>query len=368
MSETVECVVIGAGVVGLAVAREMALAGHETIVLEAGAAIGQGTSARNSEVIHAGIYYAAGSLKARLCVAGRDLLYSYCESHGINHKRCGKLIVATRDEEVGELDGIAARARANGVDDLILLDADQAKALEPEVSCSAALLSPSTGTVDSHGLMLALQGDAEAKGAMIALNSPVDHAEIADGSIELVVGGAEPMTLRAARVINASGLDAVAFAHRLRGLNSRHIPKAWFAKGNYFRLRGRAPFQRLVYPVPEPGGLGVHVTIDLGGQARFGPDVEPVDQIDYAVDAARGTRFYDAIRRYWPGLPDNVLEPDYAGIRPKLGTQATPITDFVISGPAAHGIPGLVNLFGIESPGLTSSLAIAAMVESILGQ
>lgn len=366
MTETVECVVIGAGVVGLAVAREMALAGHETIVLEAGAAIGQETSARNSEVIHAGIYYPAGSLKARLCVAGRDLLYAYCDSHGISHNRCGKLIVATREEEVAELDGIAQRAQANGVHDLVRLSVDQVHALEPEVSCAGALLSPSTGTVDSHGLMLALQGDAEANGAMLALNSPVDDAAVSDAGIDLVVGGAHPMNLRAARVINASGLDAVAIANRIRGLGSAHIPEAWFAKGNYFRLRGRAPFKRLVYPVPEPGGLGVHVTIDLGGQARFGPDVEPVDQIDYTVDASRGARFYDAIRRYWPGLPDDVLEPDYAGIRPKLGTRDNPITDFVISGPAEHGVPGLVNLFGIESPGLTSSLAIGQLVGEIL--
>ena len=252
------------------------------------------------------------------------------------------------------------------MNDLVRLSPDQVHALEPDVSCAGALLSPSTGTVDSHGLMLALQGDAEAHGAMLAFNSPVDDGVVSDAGIDLVVGGAHPMNLHAARVINASGLEAVSFARRIRGLGAQHIPEAWFAKGNYFRLRGRAPFRRLVYPVPEPGGLGVHVTIDLGGQARFGPDVEPVDHIDYKVDATRGARFYDAIRRYWPGLPDDALEPDYAGIRPKLGTREKPITDFVISGPAEHGVRGLVNLFGIESPGLTSSLAIGQVVRETL--
>ncbi|WP_186223656.1 NAD(P)/FAD-dependent oxidoreductase [Burkholderia gladioli] len=328
MTDSVECVVIGAGVVGLAVARACARRGWETVIVESEAMIGTGTSSRNSEVIHAGIYYAAGSLKARLCVAGKQQLYAYCE--------------------------------ANGVTDLRRLDAARARALEPSLHCVAALESPSTGIVDSHALMLALLGDAERAGAMIAYRSPVSGGEIlreAGGPlIELEVGGDEPMTIRARRVINAAGLHAQAVARALRGLPADTIPRERYAKGNYYSLAGRAPFSRLIYPVPEPGGLGVHLTLDLANQARFGPDVEWVDGIDYRVDPARAERFYAAIRRYWPALPDQSLQPAYSGIRPKLDT---PDADFVIQGAGVHGVAGLVNLYGIESPGLTASLAIA---------
>lgn len=366
MSESVECVVIGAGVVGLAVAREMAMAGLETIVLEASNAIGQGTSSRNSEVIHAGIYYPPGSLKARLCVEGKHKLYPFCDSHGVAYRRCGKLIVATDPTEVPELERIRERAFANGVDDLVWMDAADAMELEPQLACSAALLSPSTGIIDSHGLMLALQGDAESHGAVVALECPVESCIRKGSEIELLVGGNQAMPLSSRIVVNAAGLGAADIARRFEGLGSDHVPDTWIAKGNYFRLCGRAPFSRLIYPVPEPGGLGVHITIDLAGQARFGPDVEHIDDIDFTVDAARGDLFYDAIRRYWPGLQQDALEPDYAGIRPKLGTRDQPVGDFMISGPRDHGISGLVNLFGIESPGLTSSLAIAAHVRSLL--
>ncbi|WP_186247799.1 NAD(P)/FAD-dependent oxidoreductase [Burkholderia gladioli] len=360
MTDSVECVVIGAGVVGLAVARACARRGWETVIVESEAMIGTGTSSRNSEVIHAGIYYAAGSLKARLCVAGRQQLYAYCEAAGVPHRRCGKLIVATDAAQRDALDAIEAAARANGVTDLRHLDAAQARALEPSLHCVAALESPSTGIVDSHALMLALLGDAERAGAMIAYRSPVSGGEIlreAGGPlIELEVGGDEPMTIRARRVINAAGLHAQSVARTLRGLPADTIPRERYAKGNYYSLAGRAPFSRLIYPVPEPGGLGVHLTLDLANQARFGPDVEWVDSIDYRVDPARAERFYAAIRRYWPALPDQALQPAYSGIRPKLDT---PDADFVIQGAGVHGVAGLVNLYGIESPGLTASLAIA---------
>lgn len=364
MSESVECVVIGAGVIGLAVAREMAVAGIETVVLEASNAIGQGASSRNSEVVHAGIYYPPGSLKARLCVEGRRKLYAYCDSHGVSYKRCGKLIVATNPAEIPELKRIEERAHSNGVDDLVWMDAAGATELEPQLACSAALLSPSTGIVDSHGLMLALQGDAESHGAVVAFESPVEAGAPEGSGTALRIGGSQPMPLSSRIVVNAAGLGAADLAGRFAGLGSRHVPGTWIAKGNYFRLSGRAPFSRLIYPVPEPGGLGIHITVDLGGQARFGPDVEHIDEIDFAVDPARGELFYAAIRRYWPDLRRGALEPDYAGIRPKLGSRDRPIGDFMISGPQDHGIPGLVNLFGIESPGLTSSLAIAEHVRS----
>ncbi|MDN7803730.1 NAD(P)/FAD-dependent oxidoreductase [Burkholderia gladioli] len=360
MTDSVECVVIGAGVVGLAVARACARRGWETVIVESEAMIGTGTSSRNSEVIHAGIYYAAGSLKARLCVAGKQQLYAYCEAGGVPHRRCGKLIVASDAAQRDALDAIEAAARANGVTDLRRLDAARARALEPSLHCVAALESSSTGIVDSHALMLALLGDAERAGAMIAYRSPVSGGEIlreAGGPlIELEVGGDEPMTIRARRVINAAGLHAQAVARTLRGLPADTIPRERYAKGNYYSLAGRAPFSRLIYPVPEPGGLGVHLTLDLANQARFGPDVEWVDSIDYRVDPARAERFYAAIRRYWPALPDQSLQPAYSGIRPKLDT---PDADFVIQGAGVHGVAGLVNLYGIESPGLTASLAIA---------
>ena len=365
--ETVDCVVIGAGVVGLAVARALALAGREVIVIEAAEGIGTETSSRNSEVIHAGIYYPKGSLMARTCVAGRRLLYAYCAEHGVPHLNCGKLIVATDEAESAKLVEIKGRAEANGVEGMRLLSARDALALEPNLQCTAALLSPSTGIIDSHAYMLALQGDAEACGAMFAFHSPAMLGRVVDGGIEIEVGGAEPMRLRCRLVVNSAGLHAPELAERIAGMPSERIPRAYYAKGNYFTLAGRSPFARLIYPVPVPGGLGVHITVDLGGQAKFGPDVEWIDSIDYTVDPHRADKFYAAVRRYWPGLKDGALQPGYAGIRPKIVPPGAPAQDFTIQGPAEHGVPGLVNLFGIESPGLTASLALAERVRSIAG-
>ena len=365
MTERIDCVVVGAGVVGLAVARALAQAGREVIVLDAAEAIGTETSSRNSEVIHAGIYYPADSLMARCCVAGKRRLYEFCDEHGIDYKRCGKLIVACDADEAERLDAIRARAEANGVADIERLDADAVRALEPELACTAALLSPSSGILDSHGYMVALQGEAEAAGAMFAFHSPVASGHAIDGGLVLEVGGEEPMALHASLVVNAAGLHAPALARGIAGMPSQMVPTAYYAKGSYFALDGRAPFERLVYPVPVPGGLGVHLTLDLGGQARFGPDVEWVERIDYAVDPRRADVFYDAVRRYWPGLRDGTLLPGYSGIRPKIVPPGAPGQDFVVQGPAAHGVPGLVNLFGIESPGLTASLALAEHVRDV---
>ncbi len=364
--DQVDCVVVGAGVVGLAVARALAQRGLETIALESELGIGTGTSSRNSEVIHAGIYYPAGSLKAALCVRGKALLYDFCASHGVPHRRCGKLIVATSPGQEAELQRLQAAGRANGVADLELLSAAQTQQLEPALRAEAALLSPSTGIVDSHALMLALQGDFEAAGGMLALGSPVLSGEVALDGIVLQMGGEQPMALHAGMVVNAAGLQAQALAQKIAGLSPGQVPPLHLAKGNYFSLAGRAPFSRLVYPVPEPGGLGVHLTLDLAGQARFGPDVQWVDALDYPVDPARGDGFYAEIRRYWPALADGALQPAYAGIRPKLVGPGAPAADFLIQGPAQHGVPGLVNLFGIESPGLTASLAIAERVQALL--
>jgi len=363
--ETVDCVVVGAGVVGLAVARALALAGREVIVVEAAEGIGTGTSSRNSEVIHAGIYYPKGSLMARTCVAGRRRLYAYCAEHGVPHRNCGKLIVATNDVEREKLAEIKGRAEANGVEGMRLLSAAEAVAMEPNLFCTAALLSPATGIVDSHSYMLALQGDAEEHGAMLAFNSPLERGRVVDGGIEIAVGGADPMTLRCRTVVNSGGLHAPALAQKIAGMPSNQVPPAYYAKGNYFTLTGRSPFSRLIYPVPVPGGLGVHITVDLGGQAKFGPDVEWIDGIDYNVDPHRADKFYAAVRRYWPALQDGALQPGYAGIRPKIVPQGAPAQDFVVQGPGDHGVPGLVNLFGIESPGLTSSLALADLVRDI---
>lgn len=361
--DSADAVVIGAGVVGLAVARQLALEGREVIILESESAIGTATSSRNSEVIHAGIYYPQGSLKARACVEGRTLLYQYCEERGIPNRRCGKLIVATDAAQLGELEAIRTKAHANGVTDVAWLTLHQAHAMEPAVRCVGALYSPSTGVIDSHAFMLALLGDAEAHGAMLAVLSRVERARVgSNGSIELEVGGAEPMRLSARTVVNSVGLTAPSLARRIEGFPADKVPPEFYAKGNYYSLIGRSPFSRLVYPVPEPGGLGVHVTIDLGGQARFGPDVEWIERIGYDVDPRRAERFYAAIRRYWPQLPDGALAPGYAGIRPKIAGPNDPAPDFVVQGPQDHGVPGLVNLFGIESPGLTASLALAAEV------
>ena len=357
--DKVDCVVIGAGVIGLAVARRLAQAGREVVVLEAAEGIGTVTSSRNSEVIHAGIYYKAGSLMARMCVAGRVALYQYCREHGIPHRNCGKLIVATTPAETEKLQSIRAHAEANGVRDLQTLSGPEARALEPALNCDAALLSPSTGIVDSHAYMLALLGDAEAAGAVCAFHTPLLHARAMAGRIELDAGGDAPMSLECRLLINAAGLGAPALARSIDGMPIGLIPPAYLAKGNYFSCSARAPFSRLIYPVPEPGGLGVHLTLDMAGQARFGPDVEWIDTIDYAVDPARAERFYPAIRRYWPTLPDGALMPSYSGIRPKIVPPAVAGQDFLIQGPRDHGVEGLINLFGIESPGLTSSLAIA---------
>jgi L-2-hydroxyglutarate oxidase LhgO len=354
--EKLDAVVIGAGVVGLAVARALALAGREVVILESEDAIGTHTSSRNSEVIHAGIYYPKGSLKARSCVQGKELLYEYCVSHGVPHRRCGKLIVATDEKQIDELKGIQAKAHANGVTDVVWMTRAQALALEPELQCVAALYSPSTGIIDSHALMLAYLGDAEAKGAMLALKSPLEKCEVvADGFVL-------QESIHATTLVNSAGLKAPSIAKAIKGYPADKGPREFYAKGNYYSLNRKNPFSRLVYPVPEPGGLGVHITLDLAGQARFGPDVEWVDRIAYDVDPRRADRFYAAIRRYWPGLPDASLSPGYAGIRPKTAGPKDPAPDFEIQGPRQHGVPGLVHLFGIESPGLTASLALAGMV------
>ncbi len=363
--ESVDCIVVGAGVVGLAVARALALVGREVIVLEAASGIGTETSSRNSEVIHAGIYYPAGSLMARFCVSGRRALYEYCREHGVPHANCGKLIVATNGEEEGKLAGIKHRAEVNGVEGMRLLSAREAIALEPNLSCASALLSPVTGIIDSHAYMLALQGEAENAGAVFVFQSPMIGGRVVPGGIEADIGGADPTTLRCRLLVNSAGLDAPSLAGKITGMPSERVPRAYYAKGNYFTLSGRSPFSRLIYPVPVPGGLGVHLTIDLGGQARFGPDVQWIEAVDYSVDPARAERFYAAVRRYWPALPDHVLQPGYAGIRPKIVPPEIAAQDFVVQGPRTHGVSGLINLFGIESPGLTASLALADYVVQV---
>ena len=362
MSETIQTAVIGAGVVGLAIARALAMSGREVILLESQDAIGTGTSARNSEVIHAGIYYPPGSLKAELCVKGKEMLYRYCKDHGVDHKRTGKLIVATDESQHEALATLFGRAQKNGVTDLQKLSGADARKLEPDIRCTSALLSPSTGIVDSHGLMLSLQGDAEEHGAMIAFLSPVESGRLTDDGILLEVGGENPMPLLCKEVVNTAGLGAVRLALSLKGLDESHVPPFYMAKGNYFSLSGKTPFRRLIYPAPEQAGLGVHLTLDLGGQARFGPDVQWVESEDYEVDPRRGDSFYAAIRKYWPDLKDGSLQPAYSGIRPKIQAPGQAAADFVIQGPKTHGVKGLVNLFGIESPGLTSCLAIAEAV------
>jgi L-2-hydroxyglutarate oxidase LhgO len=355
--DSVPAVVIGAGVVGLAVARELAARGHETLILESAGRFGEGASSRNSEVIHAGIYYRTGSLKARLCVAGRERLYEYCRTRGVAHRRCGKLIVATEAAQVAALEEIAASARANGVE-LELLTGAAARVLEPALACEAALLSPLTGIIDSHAYMLALLADAERSGATLVCGSPVTRVVIEDHGIVLGVDGGEP-SVRTRCVVNCAGLNAPAVARLIDGVPAQCIPQAYFAKGSYFTLRGESPFRRLIYPLPIPGGLGIHLTLDLAGRARFGPDVQWVETCDYSVDARRGAAFYEAVRRYWPGLSDGTLQPGYAGVRAKISGPAEPAADFRIDDATVHGVPGLINLFGIESPGLTASLALA---------
>jgi L-2-hydroxyglutarate oxidase LhgO len=358
---SVDCVVIGAGVVGLAIARSMAMAGREVLILEAADAIGTGTSSRNSEVIHAGIYYPKDSLKARLCVSGRELLYDYCQERGVAHRRVGKLIVAAHDGEIPLLADIKKKAEANGVTDLDWLSAEEAKALEPELACVAALLSPSTGIIDSHALMLSLLADAESQGATLALLSPVIGGEVRSDGIMLEVGGTEPMRLLAKTVINSAGLGAQGVSKVIEGIPPDSVPPLYFCKGNYFLLSGKTPFSRLVYPVPGTAGLGTHFTLDLGGQGRFGPDTEWIEAINYQVEERRGDSFYAAIRQYWPGIKDGALRPGYAGIRPKIQAPSETQRDFLINQP----LPGWIALYGIESPGLTSCLAIAEMVKGM---
>jgi L-2-hydroxyglutarate oxidase LhgO len=363
--EEVDAVVVGAGVIGLAVARELAMRGRDTLILEAAERFGSGASERNSEVIHAGIYYTPGSLKARLCTQGREALYAYCAAHAVPHRRCGKLIVATDEKQLATLAAIAATARANGVP-LEPLAGSAACALEPALTCTGALHSPLTGIVDAHAYMLALLADAEAAGATLVCNTRVTRLVPGDRGIALAVDDAAP-SLRAKLVVNCAGLGAIALAARCEGLAARHVPRQYLAKGSYFALRGRAPFARLIYPLPQVGGLGIHLTLDLAGQARFGPDVEWVEACDYAVDERRAGDFYGAIRRYWPGLADGALMPAYAGMRAKISGPEDPTEDFRIEGPATHGVAGLINLFGIESPGLTASLAVASEAVSRIG-
>ncbi len=372
--DQVDVLVIGAGVVGLACARALALQDLSVVLLEADTRYGSGTSSRNSEVIHAGLYYPPGSLKARLCVRGRELLYAYCAARAVPHRRCGKLLVATSAAESGQLESIHARAQACGVHDLQPLSRAQALALEPALAVHAALHSPSSGIVDSHALMTALLGDAEAAGALFAVASPFAAAQRSDAGPgwRVETGGAEAFALQARWLVNAAGLQAQAVAQAMQGFAPQQLPPRRLAKGHYFTLAGPSPFRHLIYPMPVDGGLGVHLTLDLGGQARFGPDVEWLPDgigdaaLDYAVDPARQAAFEAQIRHYWPGLPAQALQPAYSGIRPKLSGPGEAAADFRIDGPAQHGCPGVVQLFGIESPGLTASLAIAEQVTALV--
>jgi L-2-hydroxyglutarate oxidase LhgO len=360
--DVVDCLVIGAGVIGLAVARALARAGRELIVVDSESTIGSGVSSRSSEVIHAGIYYPTGLAKTRLCVDGKAMLYEFCREFNVPHRRCGKLLVSVSEAEIDKLAAIKAQAEANGVTDLIWLTGAEARALEPAVAAERALLSPSTGIVDSHALMLALRADAEAHGAMIALKTPVLAGRVVAQGLEIETGGPAPARFVARTVVNAAGIGAQAIARSIVGMPPEKVPSLHLAKGNYFSLSGRSPFSRLIYPMPAAGGLGVHLTLDLAGQARFGPDVEWLETIDYSVDPRRADSFYSAIRTYWPDLPDGALQPAYAGIRPKIARPGGSSTDFLIQTERDHGVRGLVSLFGIESPGLTASLAIAQWI------
>jgi len=366
VTDRTDIVIAGAGVVGLAVARALAASGREVVILEKAESFGTGTSSRNSEVIHAGIYYPTGSLKARLCVEGKHRLYAYCASHGVEHRRCGKLIVAPGADQIPGLEALARQAAENGVDDIDHLSGACVRHLEPELKAAAGLYSPSTGIIDSHGLMLSLLGEAEANGAVLACNTEITAARLTGNGVEISINGEDRPALAANLLINAAGLGAPALARRIEGFPAGRVPESWLARGCYFSLSGKSPFRRLVYPLPEPGGLGIHLTLDLAGQARFGPDVEWIGEIDYRVDPLRAEAFADSIRRYWPGLDPARLTPSYSGIRPKLSGPGMAAADFRIDGPADHdGLP-LVHLYGIESPGLTSCLAIADHVATLL--
>jgi len=354
-----QVLVAGAGVVGLAIARAAALKGHDVVVAEAEGALGTGTSSRNSEVIHAGLYYPTGSLRARHCVRGRRLLYAFCDSHGVPYRKVGKFLIVAEEAEIPLLEKIHAQALVNEVENLQIMDAREAMRMEPELRCAAAFHSPETGIVDSHRYMLALRGDIEDHGGMIAFRAPVERIARAGGGFDVTFGGAQADTIRFDAVVNAAGHGAQRLAAATEGYPRERVPRLVLAKGNYFSYAGRPAFSRLIYPAPVPGGLGVHVTLDLAGRMRFGPDVEWIDAPNYDVDPRRADSFYAAVRKYWPGLPDHSLKPDYAGIRPKITGPGEPAADFMIDGPAQHGIPRLVHLFGIESPGLTSSLSLA---------
>jgi L-2-hydroxyglutarate oxidase LhgO len=366
----VQVLVVGAGIVGLACARAVALSGHDVIVVDAADGIGTGVSSRNSEVVHAGMYYPTGSLRAFHCVRGRRMLYGFCASHGVPFRKCGKLIVAVEDKERGKIEGIFRQGETNGVEGLTLIDAAAARALEPNLTCVAAIHSSETGIVDSHAMMLALQGDMEERGGMIAFETPVTRIErvgsLSNGSWRVHFGGQEPGAFEVDAVVNSAGLGAQALGRATDAYPADRVPRLVYAKGNYFTYMGKPAFTRLIYPAPVDGGLGTHVTLDLSGRMKFGPDVEWVDAESYDVDPRRGDSFYAAVRRYWPGLPDGSLVADYAGIRPKLTGPGEPAADFILDGPASHGLPGLVMLFGIESPGLTSSLSIGEAVAEML--
>ncbi len=364
--ESVDCLVVGAGVIGLAAARALARAGREIIVVESQDCIGSGISSRNSEVIHAGLYYPSNLSKARWCVSGKAMLYEFCRNYHVPHRRCGKLLVAVSEAEVDTLSAIKAQAETNGLTDLVWLSSAEARAMEPALTVHRALLSPSTGIIDSHAFMHALRGDAELHGAVVALETPVLSGRVDGGGLILETGGASPTEIAAKVVINAAGLGSHALARMIHGMPSDKIPPLHLAKGNYFALTKRSPFSRLIYPIPAPGGLGVHLTLDLAGQARFGPDVEWVDEVDYKVDPYRADGFYAAIRPYWPDLPDGSLQPAFSGIRPKIARPGGSDTEFLVQSEKDHGVPGLINLFGIESPGLTASLAIAEWITRLV--
>jgi len=361
-----QVLVVGAGVIGLAVARTAARAGHDVTVAEITGGIANGVSSRNSEVIHGGLYYPTNSLRARQCVRGRRMLYEFCASHGVGHRKCGKLVVATNDAELAKVETIMAQAAANDVEGVEMIGGNAARAMEPELACIGALLSAETGIIDSHGFMLALQGELEDRGGMIAFETPVERLTYKASQWHVQFGGRDAGVMPFDAVVNAAGLGAQPLARRIEGYPADKVPRLVLAKGNYFGFAGKPVFSRLIYPTPVDGGLGVHVTLDLAGRMRFGPDVEWIKDESYTVDPRRADSFYERIRAYWPGLPDGSLVPDYCGIRPKLTGPGEPAADFMIAGPEAHGLPRLVNLFGIESPGLTSSLAIAEDVVAYL--